>query len=205
MELSEKTVEEWLKQNREIAKKIFKRNVFDAEQEIPLKCQTQNSVLKLDNEPPQEANLYQSFFEIAKLLNSCLDVKLIVHYVLKTACSLLKAEKCSLFLLDKEKKELYTIAFDVDKEGTSGKEIRVPVGVGIVGIVAKNKQGMNIPDVYKEPLFNPKIDAETGFRTKNMLCLPIMESRERDPELVGVACLVNKNDKNDSTVLFCSC
>jgi GAF domain-containing protein len=187
MEISEQQVEQWLLQNKEAARKLYSKHHLD------VSLQRKSSILRADTPPPLSNNLYESFFEIAKLLNTCLDVKLIVHYVLKTASTLIKAEKCSVFLLDKEKQELYTIAFDVDKDGKYGTGIRVPVGMGIVGSVAQKMEGVNIEDAYKEPLFNPEVDHKTGFRTRSMLCLPIMDSHdEAEPELLGVACLINK-------------
>jgi hypothetical protein len=188
MELSEEQIEKWLLNNKEAARKLYSKHQLNVSA-----MGRKQSILRADTPPPLSTNVYESFFEIARLLNTCLDVKLIVHYVLKTASTLIKAEKCSVFLLDKEKQELFTIAFDVDKDGSSGTGIRVPVGMGIVGSVAKKKEGVNIEDAYKEPLFNPEVDHKTGFRTRSMLCLPITDSHdEAEPELLGVACLINK-------------
>ena len=55
------------------------------------------------------------------------------------------------------------------------KMIRVPFGRGVAGRVAETGTSMNIPDAYNCDLFNPGIDRKTGFRTRNILCVPISD------------------------------
>lgn len=55
------------------------------------------------------------------------------------------------------------------------KMIRVPFGRGVAGRVAETGTSMNIPDAYSCDLFNPGIDRKTGFRTRNILCVPISD------------------------------
>jgi adenylate cyclase len=98
----------------------------------------------------------------------------------------LGAEKASLWLLDEERKELWSKVF-----GGEGHTARVPVGAGIVGRVFETGQLLNVPDAYAEPLFNRAVDEETGFRTRNILAVPLSDSHER---VFGVAELLNKAD-----------
>ena len=80
-------------------------------------------------------------------------------------------------------------------DGRKGeKHLTIPLGQGIAGTVAKTKIGRNINDAYSDPLFNRDIDAKTGFKTRNILCLPIFATldQSQDNELVGVASLMNK-------------
>jgi putative ABC transport system ATP-binding protein len=98
----------------------------------------------------------------------------------------LGAEKASLWLLDEERKELWSKVF-----GGEGHTARVPVGAGIVGRVFETGQLLNVPDAYAEPLFNRAVDEETGFRTRNILAVPLSNSHER---VFGVAELLNKAD-----------
>ena len=54
---------------------------------------------------------------------------------------------------------------------------------------------LNIPDAYKDPRFNPSIDQQTGYRTRSILCLPILNEKG---QCVAVAEALNKiNDDND--------
>ncbi|XP_071486930.1 dual 3',5'-cyclic-AMP and -GMP phosphodiesterase 11-like [Diadema antillarum] len=87
---------------------------------------------------------------------------------------------------------------------------RFPIHIGITGYVATTGETLNISDAYKDPRFDPKVDSETGFRTHEMLCMPI---KNASGAIQGVSLLVNKLDgsafnKNDEDMfeafaIFC--
>uniref|UniRef100_A0A914CD54 Phosphodiesterase n=1 Tax=Acrobeloides nanus TaxID=290746 RepID=A0A914CD54_9BILA len=132
-----------------------------------------------------------------KLLSLSEDMNLLVRNITKEAKTLVQAEICSLFLLDKEHSELVAEVFE--KNGTSDEyltEIRMPLNQGIVGHVATTGQMMNVKNVYDHPNFYPKVDQRTGFVTRNILCFPIKDS---SGNLVGVAELCNKIGKPSFT------
>jgi putative ABC transport system ATP-binding protein len=98
----------------------------------------------------------------------------------------LRAEKASLWLLDEDRGELWSKVF-----GGEQHTARVPKDAGIVGRVFETGQLLSAPDAYAEPLFNRAVDEETGFRTRNILAVPLRDSHER---VFGVAELLNKAD-----------
>jgi putative ABC transport system ATP-binding protein len=98
----------------------------------------------------------------------------------------LRAEKASLWLLDEERGELWSKVFSGERHTA-----RVPKTIGIVGRVFETGALMNVPDAYAEPLFNRAVDEETGFRTRNILAVPLRESHG---QVFGVAQLLNKAD-----------
>ncbi|MDX2097591.1 MAG: GAF domain-containing protein [Leptolyngbyaceae cyanobacterium bins.59] len=107
----------------------------------------------------------------------------------KTA-ELLSADRASIFLLDEEKNELYTIVAQGGKGGAL--EIRIPANKGIAGEVATHGKVVNIPfDFYDDPrsTFAKQKDQETGYRTYTMLALPL---KKENGELVAVVQLINK-------------
>src|SRR5262249_16301621 len=61
--------------------------------------------------------------------------------------------------------------------------IRVSVGVGIAGMVAKTAAPLNITDAYADSRFNPAVDRATGYKTRSILCVPMLGSKQ---EVVGV-------------------
>ncbi|AFZ13241.1 adenylate/guanylate cyclase with GAF and PAS/PAC sensors [Crinalium epipsammum PCC 9333] len=108
---------------------------------------------------------------------------------LKTG-ELLAADRTTIFLLDEEKNQLWSIV----AAGDSGRslELRIPADKGIAGEVATLKKVVNIPfDFYNDPrsLFAQKKDQETGYRTYTMLCLPLVND---EGNLVAVVQLLNK-------------
>src|SRR6266852_6772509 len=92
------------------------------------------------------------------------------------------ADRCSLFLVDRERKELWTKV----AQGISMKEIRIPMDRGIAGAVAATNTPVNIPEAYEDPRFNQAVDKQTGYRTKSILCVP-MRSLENDVVFVQPA------------------
>ncbi|XP_071034004.1 cGMP-dependent 3',5'-cyclic phosphodiesterase-like isoform X4 [Parasteatoda tepidariorum] len=134
----------------------------------------------------------QSLLTVAKNLFTHLDdVTLLLREIMAQARHLTKAERCSLFLLEKERNELVAKVFDgnVAEDGTeTTSEVRIPADQGIAGYVATSGELLNIHDAYSHPLFYRKMDETTGFKTRNILCFPIKD----DKDVIGVAELCNK-------------
>ncbi|MEJ1929776.1 adenylate/guanylate cyclase domain-containing protein [Nostoc sp. NIES-2111] len=108
---------------------------------------------------------------------------------LKTG-ELLGADRTTIFLLDEEKQELWSIV--AAGEGDRSLEIRIPADKGIAGEVATFKKVVNIPfDFYHDPrsIFAQKQEKITGYRTYTMLALPLLNDQGR---LVAVVQLLNK-------------
>ncbi|UCH22932.1 MAG: GAF domain-containing protein [Deltaproteobacteria bacterium] len=74
-------------------------------------------------------------------------------------------------------------------EGEESREIRIPIGSGIAGWVAQHNQMLNIDDAYADPRFNPEVDKRTNYRTKSILCGPIINLQG---ETLGVIQVINK-------------
>ena len=112
--------------------------------------------------------------------------------IARITTELAECERCSVFLMDAEKRELWSKV----ATGLSDQEIRVPLGRGIAGTVAETNTLANIADAYADPRFNPEVDRQTGFRTRNLLVVPVTN---RQREVVGVLQLLNKRDGKFST------
>jgi phosphoserine phosphatase len=105
--------------------------------------------------------------------------------IAEETCNLLDAERATLFLYDAKTDELFSrVATQSEIE-----VIRFPAGRGIAGAVARNKACLTIPDAYADPRFNPEVDRSTGWRTRNMLAVPMTNL---EGHLVGVLEALNK-------------
>jgi len=131
----------------------------------------------------------QKLQEISGVLNSSLNPADIRKKAIEAATMVMNAETGSLLLMDEATHELY---FDValGEKGEGIRQIRLKVGQGIAGAVAKTQQPEIINDCYSDPRFNPEGDKKTGFRTRNMVCVPV---KAKD-KLLGVLQAINKND-----------
>jgi adenylate cyclase len=101
---------------------------------------------------------------------------------------ILGADRASIFLVDKENKELWLKV--AQGEGRQPVEVRIPMGSGIAGHVATTGETLNVPDPYGHPLFNADVDRKTGYQTRSILCVPIYG---REGDVFAVAQLLNKN------------
>lgn len=129
--------------------------------------------------------------QAAQLVNSNIKIDDVLESILDAAKNLTDAERGTLYLIDKEKDELWSKV--IDAKGVL--EIRLKIGEGIAGWVAKNKEILNIKDVSADPRFNGRFDRQSGFETKNMLCFPV---QNKEDEVVGVLQLIN-NQKGEFT------
>jgi len=111
------------------------------------------------------------------------DLKSILIQLTDITNKLLEADRCSIFLNDEKKKELWTIVAD------GVKEIRIPNNIGIAGEVFVTKKALNIPDAYSYEKFNKKVDKKTGYHTKNILAVPLINHLG---EILGVFQVINK-------------
>ncbi len=100
---------------------------------------------------------------------------------------LLDADRVSLLLADDARGELYSMV--AQAEGGKPLEFRIPIGSGIAGQVYECGRITNVPDAYADPHFNRDIDQQTGYRTKNILCVPITDRAGRP---FAVMSLLNK-------------
>ena len=134
---------------------------------------------------------FQRLLQIIEMSNSdafesMLD-QVLEAFTLKIG-QILRADRATLFLVDEARGELWSKVAQSD--GERPLEIRVPIGAGIAGQVAASGQARNIRDVYDDPLFNKEIDKTTGYRTRSMLCVPILNTKSH---VFAVAQLLNKN------------
>ncbi|HLP16155.1 MAG TPA: ATP-binding protein [Bacteroidota bacterium] len=135
----------------------------------------------------QHINRLNLLIEATKSVNSTLDLDRLLEIILDTAVNSINADRGTLYLLDESKNEIWSTVL----HGAEVVEIRLPIGKGLAGYVAKTGETINIPDAYNDSRFNPDVDKRTGYRTHNMLCMPM---RNRDGKLIGVFQLLNKKD-----------
>lgn len=126
-----------------------------------------------------------------------------LEHLLKTVAEeikkVLNADRCTVFLLDKEKNELVSkIAL-----GMGTQELRFPADKGLAGYVSQNGEIVNIKDAYSDSRFNQDVDKETGYKTNTVLCMPIWNMKH---EVLGVFQVLNKENgtfsKEDEEVLI---
>ncbi len=109
----------------------------------------------------------------------------LLEQIADVATDLLACDRASIFVHDQERNELVACpALGVDS-GT----LRIPDDAGIVGDVIRSGQAVQVEDVTTDERFNPEVDKETGYTTRNLLCVPL---RDGEGEIMGAFELINR-------------
>src|SRR5438067_2458940 len=100
----------------------------------------------------------QSILDVAKAMMAQRHLDGLLEMILREAAKVVEADRCSLFLVDRERAELWSkIAHG------AATEIRFPVGAGIAGAVAQTGAVVNIREAYDDARFNRAVDLATGY------------------------------------------
>src|SRR3989337_2492685 len=133
----------------------------------------------------QYVHRLESLIEASKSLNTTLDLDELLKVILDLALKNLGADRGTIYLLDDEKKELWSKVL----KGKELVEIRLPLGMGIAGHVAESGKTVNLEDAWKDKRFFSGFDVRTGYVTTTMLCMPM---RNREDKVIGVFQMINK-------------
>jgi len=128
-----------------------------------------------------------TLYEIGTLINSSLEITTVQKRAMEAITRLVECEAGSLLLLDENTNELY-FQIALGEKGEKVKEIRLKIGEGIAGWVAKEGESLIVHDVMKDPRWYRKADEKTGFQTKNMICVPVRSKGK----VIGVIQAINK-------------
>jgi len=123
--------------------------------------------------------------EITEAISTELHLDTLLVRIVAAATKLLDAERSTLFVYDPGKDELWSKV----AEGTEQRQIRIPANAGIAGAAFASGDVLNISDAYTDPRFNQEIDRGSGFRTRNLLNVPVID---RTGERLGVVQVLNK-------------
>jgi serine phosphatase RsbU (regulator of sigma subunit)/anti-sigma regulatory factor (Ser/Thr protein kinase) len=140
---------------------------------------------------------------ISKSLGLEIRLDPLLQLIVSEVTRAMQAERTTLFLVDRRKPDQLVSRV---AEGVGAQEIRVLFGFGIAGTTAKIRQTINIPDAYNDSRFNPVFDKSSGFRTRSILSMPIID---QTGVLIGVVQALNKKGgvftKDDEEFLDAIC
>lgn len=111
---------------------------------------------------------------IASHFSAAADSRTLLELIAQEATRLLGTERSSIFIWDKEQKELVACP----ALGVEGGELRLPDHLGIVGEVVQTGRAIRVDDAYNDARFNKDVDVKTGFKTRNLLCVPLLDGKE---------------------------
>jgi len=132
-------------------------------------------------------NFVKGLFNLAKGLASTLDVDALLKRIGQSAEQMFLCEASAIMLLDEDQQHLFFKVATGEKGGLVTK-FRVKVGEGIAGWVAEKRETVVVNDVTQDPRFTGQQDQASGFKTKSVLCVPMLAGGE----LIGVLEVLNK-------------
>ncbi|NNF60517.1 MAG: GAF domain-containing protein, partial [Gammaproteobacteria bacterium] len=125
------------------------------------------------------------FLDLVADITSELELGPLLNRVMTEATRMLQAERSTLFLNDEKTGELFSRVAMGDSIG----EIRLPNTAGIAGAVFTSGETIHIPHAYADLRFDPSFDKKTGYFTRSILCVPVIN---KDGKRIGVTQILNK-------------
>lgn len=131
-----------------------------------------------------EINDLLRILELSRHQAMTTDLQSLLAEIESAASDILNCERATVFVYDSDRQELYSCV-------TSRSEfVRTPADRGIAAASFQSGELLNIKDAYRDSRFNPSVDLETGFKTRNMLVCPLIRS---DNEVLGVLEVLNRH------------
>ncbi|MCG6910017.1 MAG: GAF domain-containing protein [Deltaproteobacteria bacterium] len=176
---------------------------FDAKDEALFKAFAYQTAIAVEN-----LELYRKLladhekiailFDVSTSVARTLDLDKLFVKIVNKISKALAAERSSLFLIDRKTDELWSKV----AQPSELTEIRFPLSDGFAGYVAGTGEVLNIRDAYGDERFLPIVDQRTGFRTRSVLCAPIIN---RKGDIIGVTEAINKKeglfDREDESLI----
>src|SRR4030095_16510605 len=141
-------------------------------------------------------HLAEQLLKICQRMSSERNLAALLDLIANEATKLMGADRASLFLLDRERGELWS------KVALGSEEIRFDARVAIAGAVAMSGQTINVEDAHQDPRFYKEIDLRSGYRTRSLLAIPL---RNHEGQIIGTFEVLNKKtgafNKEDEEIL----
>lgn len=137
--------------------------------------------------------------DVGKIIASEINLTKLFQIINEQTKQLIRSERCTVFLHDEKKGMLWSLV------GTkmNRNEIRLSDETGAASWTFQNKEALIINDPYKDQRFYSEIDKKSGFKTKNILCVPLIH---RNKKCIGAIQALNKNNSSftdeDKETLF---
>lgn len=127
--------------------------------------------------------IYRVIFKYAGQIGREQDKDALLSVIAAMARDLVAADRCSIWLLNPQKHELYTRVAD------GVHEIHLPTGRGLVGRCVETGEASVVNSPSSDPRFSDEIDRITGYRTESILTAPM---RGTDGQIIGACQVLNK-------------
>jgi response regulator RpfG family c-di-GMP phosphodiesterase len=131
--------------------------------------------------------LLKTIFQYVVTIANERDVDKLLVFLADMGRDLVSADRCTVWLVDRKSEKIWSkVAHGIDR-------IEIPMSKGIAGYVAGSGEHLVINDAYNDDRFDQQVDKATGYHTRNILALPIEDSKG---QTIGVYQAINKMSGN---------
>jgi transcriptional regulator with GAF, ATPase, and Fis domain len=134
----------------------------------------------------ERINRLKTTLDIARQLAGITETEPLLELIAKESTRLLDCDRASIFIWDKEHKQVVACP----ALGMKGGTLRLPDNKGIVGDVIQSGKPARVDDTYEDSRFDNNVDSSSGYKTENLLCWPLFDSKDK---LIGAFEVINKN------------
>jgi len=118
---------------------------------------------------------HHQLFRVGQTITSTMEFSRLFEVVMDQTNQIMECRRSTVFLYDEKRSDLFSLV----ATGLKKNEIRIPADQGIAGWVFQNRQPLIIADVYSDPRFYPDVDLKTGFKTGDIVCVPLINKRDQ--------------------------
>ena len=140
----------------------------------------------------KQVDRLRSTLNIASKLSMAEDAAPLLDLIAQEATRLLNCDRSSIFLWDRDRNEVEARP----ALGVKNASLRLPAGEGIVGETLRTGKSISVDDAYDDPRFNQEVDRKYGYRTRNLICVPL---RDVQNTIVGAFEGINQNNNQPFT------
>ncbi len=128
---------------------------------------------------------YRKAFHVGQIITSEMNKDILFEVIINQANEAMESERSTVFLYDEENNELWSLV----AVGMKKREIRIPSDYGVAGWVFQHRSPVIVNDAYSDPRFYAEVDKKSGFKTRNILCIPLINWRGK---CIGALQALNK-------------
>jgi len=129
---------------------------------------------------------YKKAFHVGQVITSEMDRDILFEVIIHQTNEVVESERSTVFLNDDKTNELWSLV----GVGLKKREIRIPSDYGVAGWVFQHRTPVTVDDAYKDPRFYSDVDKKSGFRTRNIICVPLINWAGR---CIGALQSINKS------------
>ena len=142
-------------------------------------------IWELETSVAQQEQQIEGLLNIAESLRKSTDPEAAMRSIVVQISQLLGADRTTIYEMADDQETLNGLAV----QGDASIRVMIKSGRGIAGLVAKEKRSINLRDAYEHPNFDVRVDRHTGYRTRSVLCVPMMGA---NGDVIGVVQVLNK-------------